>query len=162
MNSTELKELLRESPAFSILSDQELDHLADRFEIVHYTIGEPVVQAGEVADSFFVVYSGRARVIATDRTGEEVTVGTLTRGNSFGEQGLLTNTLRNFTIRATSDLVLLRVAKEDFDQLLRKQPILREYFDKYISEISIRNFLKLCTALTRLSADEIRDLLGSM
>ncbi len=162
MDSTEVKELLRATTAFSILSDEELNYLADRFELVHYTLGQPVVRAGDEADAFFVVYSGRARVIATDNIGEEVTVGTLTRGNSFGEQGLLTNTPRNFTIRAASDLAVLRVDRKDFEYLLRKQPGLREYFDKYISEISIRNFLKLCTALAPLAPHEIRDLLGSM
>ena len=111
---------------------------------------------------FFVVYSGRARAIAIDNTGEEVTIGTLIRGNSFGEQGLLTNTPRTFTIRATTDLAVLRLDKKDFDSLLRKQPMLREYFDKYISETSLRNFLKLCTALAPLSPQEIRDLLGAM
>jgi hypothetical protein len=94
--------------------------------------------------------------------GDEVTVGTLTRGNSFGEQGLLTSSPRNFTIRATSDLALLRLDKKDFESLIGKQPGLREYFSNYISEISIRNFLKLCTAFAPLSPQEIRYLLNSM
>jgi len=162
MNSTELKELLRGTTALSILSDQELDHLADRFELVHYTLGQPVMRAGEEAEALFVVYSGRARVIALDNSGEEVTLETLTRGNTFGEQGLLTNSPRNHTIRAASDMAALRLRKKDFDDLLRKQPTLRKYFDLYVSEISVRNFLKMSTALAPLSPQEIRDLLGSM
>jgi ATP-binding cassette subfamily B protein len=110
----------------------------------------------------YVVYSGRARVIAKNATGEEVTVGALTRGDSFGEQGLLSHEPRAFTVRATSDLALLRLDKTDFESLLKGRPTLREYFDKYISEISIRNFLKLCTVFSPLSAEEIRNLLGSM
>jgi ATP-binding cassette subfamily B protein len=120
------------------------------------------VRAGEEASAFFIVYSGRARAVATDNSGEEVTIGTLTRGNSFGEQGLLTHTHRTFTIRAATDLAVLRVGRKDFDSLLHKHPSLREYFDKYISENSLRNFLKLCTALAPLSSQEIRDLLGAM
>ncbi len=162
MDSTELKELLKGTTAFSILSDRELEQFGERFQLVHYTLGQPVVNAGDDADAFYVVYSGRARVIATNNVGEEVTVGTLTRGNSFGEQGLLTHSPRNFTIRAASDLALLRLDKKDFDSLLGKQPGLREYFDSYISEISIRNFLKLCTAFAPLSPQEMRDLLNSM
>src|SRR5262249_53252991 len=100
MNSTELKELLKQTTAFSILSGQELDELAARLELVHYTLGQTVVRAGEAAEAFFVVYSGRARVIASDITGQEVTVGTLTRGSSFGEQGLLSECARKYTIRA--------------------------------------------------------------
>ena len=162
MNSAELKELLRGTTAFSILADQELDHLTDRFELVHYTLGQTVVSAGDEPNAFFVVYSGRARVIAIAQSGEEVTVATLTRGHSFGEQGLLTNTARKNTIRAAGDLAVLRLAKNDFDDLLEKHPSLREYFDKYISEFSIRNFLKLSTAFAPLSPQEIRDLLGAL
>lgn len=162
MNSTELKELLRATTAFSILSDRELDHLADRFELVHYSLGQNVVRAGDDAEAFFIVYSGRARVIALDQTGQEVTIGNLTRGDSFGEQGLLTTSQRNYTIRASSDLAALRLAKVDFDKLLERHAKIREYFDKYISEISIRNFLKLSTALAPLAPHEIRNLLGSL
>lgn len=162
MNSTELKDLLRATTAFSILSDRELDHLADRFELVHYSLGETVVRAGDDAEAFFIVYSGRARVIALDNTGQEVTVGNLSRGDSFGEQGLLKTAQRNYTIRSSSDLVTLRLAKVDFDELLERHTKVREYFDKYISEISIRNFLKLSTAFAPLSPQEIRNLLGSL
>src|SRR5262245_53317937 len=162
MNSTELKELLRATTAFSILADRELDHLADRFELVHYDLGQDVFGAGSEPEAFFIVYSGRARVIAIDKTGQEVTVGNLTRGDSFGEQGLLTSSQRNYTIRASSDLAVLRLAKLDFDGLLNRHSTVREYFDKYISEISIRNFLKLSTAFAPLSPQEIRNLLGSL
>jgi subfamily B ATP-binding cassette protein HlyB/CyaB len=162
MDATELKGLLKGTTAFAILSDEELERFGERFELVHYTLGQAVVRAGEEADAFYIVYSGRARVIAVNSTGEEVTVGTLTRGNSFGEQGLLTRTPRNFTVRAASDLALLRLSKQDFEHLLDEHPTLREYFDKYISEISIRNFLKLCTVFAPLAPQEIRDLLGSM
>ena len=162
MDSTELKALLKGTTAFSILADRELEQFGERFQLVHYTLGQTVVNAGDEADAFYVVYSGRARVIATNNVGDEVTVGTLTRGNSFGEQGLLTRSPRNFTIRAASDLALLRLDKQDFESLLGHQPGLREYFDSYISEISIRNFLKLCTAFAPLSPQEIRDLLNSM
>lgn len=162
MNSTELKDLLRATTAFSILSDRELDHLAERFELVHFSLGQTVVRAGDDAEAFFIVYSGRARVIALDKTGEEVTVGNLSRGDSFGEQGILTTSQRNYTIRASSDLAALRLAKVDFDELLERHIKVREYFDKYISEISIRNFLKLSTAFAPLSPQEIRNLLGSL
>lgn len=162
MNSTELKELLRATTAFSILSDRESDHLADRFELTHFALGQDIVRAGDDAEAFFIIYSGRARVIAIDKTGQEVTVGTLSRGDSFGEQGLLTRSQRSYTIRASSDLVALRLAKVDFDELLDRHEKVREYFHKYISEISIRNFLKLSTAFAPLSPQEIRNLLGSL
>jgi len=162
MDATELKELLKGTTAFAILSDEELQQFGQRFELAHFTLGQTVVRAGDPSDAFFVVYSGRARVIAINPAGEEVTVGALTRGSSFGEQGLLSHSPRRFTVRAASDLAVLRLNETDFESLLTDHPSLREYFDKYISEISIRNFLKLCTVFSPLSAEEIRTLLGSM
>ena len=162
MDSKDFQAILKETTIFSILSDEELRRLAERLELAHYSLGQPVCRAGEKGDFFFIVYSGRARVIAVDGTAEEVTVGTLTRGNSFGEQGLLNNSPCQFTVRAASDLALLLLAKPDFEKLLDDHPDLRQYFDKYISEISVRNFLKLCTILSPLSPQEIRDLLSSL
>ena len=52
MNSSELKELLRATTAFSILSDRELDHLADRFELVYCALGQDVVRAGSEPEAF--------------------------------------------------------------------------------------------------------------
>ncbi len=162
MDSAELKGLLKETTAFAILADEELKQFNERFELIHYSLGQAVVRAGEEADAFYVVYSGRARVIAVNGAGEEVTVGTLSRGNSFGEQGLLTKEPRRFTVRAASDLALLRLNKKDFDSLLEGHPSLRDYFDNYISDISIRNFLKLCTVFAPLAPQEIRNLLSSL
>jgi ATP-binding cassette, subfamily B, bacterial HlyB/CyaB len=162
MDATELKDLLKGTPAFAILSDDELERFGKHFELVHYTLGQSVVRAAEAADAFYVVYSGRARVIALSANGEEVTVGTLTRGNPFGEQSLLSGSTRRFTVRAASDLALLRLTRKDFEHLLVEHPNLREYFDRYISDLSVRNFLKLCTVFAPLSPPEIRDLLAAM
>jgi ATP-binding cassette subfamily B protein len=158
----EIKELLKGSTAFSIFTDEELKQFTDRFDLRHYTLGQTICRAGDVADAFYIVYSGRARVVAQTDGAEETTVGTLTRGNTFGEQGLMTDSRRHFTVRAASDLALLRLDKEDFERLLRDRPELHDYFTKYISEISIRNFLKLCTVFSTLAPQEIRDLLGTM
>src|SRR6476620_11499738 len=162
MDTTELKGLLKATTALALLSDEEMEQIGPQFELVHYTLGQTVVQADDESDSFYVVYSGRARVIAHSAAGEEVTLGTLTRGNSFGEQGLLSGSTRSFTVRAASDLALLRLARKDFEHLLDEHPNLREYFNNYISDLSVRNFLKLCTVFAPLSPQEVRDLLSAM
>jgi ATP-binding cassette subfamily B protein len=162
MDTTELKRLLKATTALAMLSDEEMEQIGPRFDLVHYTLGQTVLEAADESDSFYVVYSGRARVIAHSTAGEEITLGTLTRGNSFGEQGLLSGSTRSFTVRAASDLVLLRLARSDFEHLLDEHPNLREYFNNYISDLSVRNFLKLCTVFAPLSPQEVRDLLSAL
>ena len=64
MDTTELKGLLKATTALALLSDEEMEQIGPQFELVHYTLGQTVVQAADESDSFYVVYSGRARVIA--------------------------------------------------------------------------------------------------
>src|SRR5690349_10444491 len=121
----EAKGLLRGLPAFSMLFDEELGGLAERLELVHFPLGKIVCRAGDVADALYIVYSGRARVLGAGAGGEEVTVGTLGRGDAFGEQGLLTDSRRHYTVRAADDLALLRLDRADFDRLLAMRPGVR-------------------------------------
>ena len=117
MTASQLRDVLQSASIFAVLSDEEFEELAGAFELASYTLGQTVVRAGDASDSFYVVYSGRARVVA-DKQGEEITLGTLTRGGRFGEQGLMRQTEREFTVRAAGDLVLLRLWKKDFERLL--------------------------------------------
>ena len=64
LDLNELKQLLAETEAFSALSVEELDKCASLLELVHYSLGQLVCQAGDEADAFYIVYSGRARVVA--------------------------------------------------------------------------------------------------
>ena len=160
LDLNELKQLLAETEAFSALSVEELDKCASLLELVHYSLGQLVCQAGDEADAFYIVYSGRARVVAEPEPGQELTVGTLTRGNHFGEQGLLADARRQYSVRAASDLDLLRLSRAGFEQLLETQPELRGYFTNYVSDLAVRNFLKLSQLFAPLTPAEIRGLLG--
>ncbi|NLB94643.1 MAG: cyclic nucleotide-binding domain-containing protein [Armatimonadetes bacterium] len=160
MDLVEIKKLLRETSVFSMLSEEELDDVANRCEEVHFTLGKLVCRAGDEADAFYIVADGRARVVAESDSGPDLTVGMLNRGDHFGEQGLLTTSRRQYTIRAGGDLSLLRLSKTVFEEILEARPALRAYFTKYITETSVRNFLKMCTAFAPMSPAEIRDLLG--
>ena len=150
----ELQQLLAKSEAFAVLTSDELQQCASLLDLVHYALGQQVCQAGDEADAFYLVYSGRARVVAKSEHGEELTVGTLTRGNHFGEQGLLANARRQYTVRAASDLALLRLQRTDFERLLQTHPELRGYFTSYVSELAVRNFLKLSQLFAPLSPAE--------
>ena len=55
----------------------------------HYEFGDVIVRQGEEADAFYILISGRARAVkAQASNGEEVALGTLRPGDSFGEAAL--------------------------------------------------------------------------
>src|SRR5215467_8568409 len=99
MDAAELQEILKNTPMFSLFSADEFQELAAAFESVRYPLGQMVFRAGDPSDAFYVVADGRARVIA-EKGGEEVTVGTLSRGNHLGEHGLINEARREFTVRS--------------------------------------------------------------
>src|SRR5262245_20152159 len=105
MRVADRAQFLRQVTAFSLLDETDLEELAGQLETLHFGVGQVVCRAGEPGDSLYLVYSGRARVLTSAEDGER-TVGTLTRGDHFGEQALLTGGARTFTVRAAEDLVL--------------------------------------------------------
>jgi ATP-binding cassette subfamily B protein len=162
MKNQEIKTLLKEVSLFSILSGEELEHFAGRVEIAHYTLGQPICRAGDQSDALFIVYSGRARVISENTHGQEVTLGTLTRGDFFGEQGLFDEAKIDYSVRAAEDLALLRLGRHEVGRLLASHPNLRNYFDQYANETSIRYFLRRCSIFAPLTPAELRGLLGCL
>lgn len=157
----ELKRLLSGTPFISVLSDQELDSLASTLERVHFRLGQVVYNEGDQGDSFDIVYSGRARVVTKAEDGKELSLGILSPGDHFGEQALLTGEPRQTTVRAAGDLILLRLYKDNFDQLLKNHSDLQHYFSSYISDLALRNFIKQCTVFSPLQPSEMRSFLDA-
>ena len=69
-----------------------------------FKAGEVVVQEGELDDSFFVIVSGEATV----HKGKTL-LGSLKEGDCFGEMGYLNKTKRSATVRAKTDVSVLKV-----------------------------------------------------
>ncbi|MBL8448777.1 MAG: cyclic nucleotide-binding domain-containing protein [Dechloromonas sp.] len=106
----------------SILPAANLYELMLRFERLKVKRGEVLVREGEVGDYYFVIESGRAQVTRAIG-GSQVHVAELKAGQAFGEEALVSGATRNATVTMKRDGVVLRLGKEDFDELL-KEPLL--------------------------------------
>ena len=114
--------LLRSAP-FKELTFEHICRCAAAMSPVAVTAGTDVIKQGAAGDFFYVIEEGSAEVW---RKGEEAGAGAqmvanLKAGSSFGEEALLQETARNATVRMASDGRLLRLAKGDFDRLLKSQ-----------------------------------------
>jgi rhodanese-related sulfurtransferase len=110
--------------AFSALPPAHIDALFDRFDRIKVTMGQQIIREGDPGDYYYVVQSGRA--IVTRRVGgTDVHVAELRPGAAFGEEALVANTNRNASVTMKTDGELLRVAKDDFIELLR-EPLLHQ------------------------------------
>jgi len=118
---------LRDLSILSFLPADVRELVEGSFEEVSFPFGSSIVREGEPADALFILVNGRARVIKRGDGGEEVPLGVLRPGDSFGEMGLLDHATRTATVRATSEVEALRLQRAVFDALLEERPELRHY-----------------------------------
>jgi CRP-like cAMP-binding protein/Zn-dependent protease len=115
----EAAELIDSLPLFEEVTEEVLNDLAGRVRLRSIGSGQPVVRQGDRPDAFYVVRQGLLEVIEEDpERGTERTLGTLGRGESFGELGLLERAPRTATVRAAEPSEVFQVDKGTFDQLL--------------------------------------------
>jgi len=93
-------ELVPEVPLFAGLSDAEAAEIAALFKTRKFAAGDVVIREGSGGAAFYLIDSGEATVTIR---GEQV--GTLGRGDHFGEIALIDEGVRAATVTATSELV---------------------------------------------------------
>jgi CRP-like cAMP-binding protein len=108
---------MRHIMAFKNMPPANIKSLLERMETLLVQEGDAIVQQGEPGDFYYVLTEGTARVTRT------IELAQLEAGNSFGEEALVSGSVRNATVTMTSDGMLMRLSKENFIELL-KDPLL--------------------------------------
>ncbi len=113
-----------------------------RSQSVRFPFGRVVFQQEEAGEAFYIVESGRLRVIKQDANGTSVTVGYLYAGDHFGEGALLSGQGHRATVRAVEDAEVLQVPKDEFFKAVRKSSDVRAYLEEQVACIAYRNFTR--------------------
>jgi hypothetical protein len=111
--------LLKAVPLFSELSGEQMLPLADIVREVHIAQGEQVFAEGDPGDRLYVIVEGQADVVYAGSTRSS-----LKAKDCFGEMALLDQGPRSASVRAGTDLELLAIARDDFQELLDLHPAL--------------------------------------
>jgi len=94
-----------------------------------YRAGEVIIKQGDEGDYFYAIVSGKAAVTReTPLNKDGIRLAELGPGDSFGEEALIAEARRNATVRMLTDGVLVRLAKQDFRDLMN-DPLLH-YVDE--------------------------------
>ncbi|MBL8245731.1 MAG: cyclic nucleotide-binding domain-containing protein, partial [Rhodanobacteraceae bacterium] len=119
-------DLARRSSLLRFVPEAQQAAVLALFDRVEYAFGDEIVAEGDPADAWYIVVSGRARVLRRQPDGEEIMLGRLLPGDEFGEAALHAGGVRNATVRASTTLSALRLARARFAELLRQQPALQQ------------------------------------
>ena len=113
-------EVLSGSPLFEMLSNQELEYVADLSRPRKFQAGQVIFEEGELGDSLFVILQGEVEVVRKDAAGKPAVLAPLTPPQFFGEMSLIDKEYRSATVRARTDCELLNLSAENLTTF-RKQ-----------------------------------------
>src|SRR5215213_3885387 len=160
--SGEYSAVVHDLPLLKFLPPDAREIVANSFVAASFPFGSTIVREGEEADALYVVVDGRARVLKRGDRGEELSLNVLRRGDLFGEMALLERVSRTATVRASSDVEVLRLDRSVFDALVTSRPDLRQYFELQIRHRHLHNFFREFTAFKALPSDALRELLDGL
>ncbi len=116
-------ELLRGVDLFSALDDTQLDVMAAMVIEKSFRKGEIILhEDDDSSQSLFIIAKGEVKVVLTAEDGREAILASLKEGEFFGEMSLLDGEPRSATVRAVEDSRLLTIRREEFLNVMRKQP----------------------------------------
>jgi CRP-like cAMP-binding protein len=92
-------------------------------EVVSFQRGAFVYREGEAADAVYFVLTGEVEVLRTVEK-RMVRLAVVSRGNFFGETGVIRNQPRSITARARTDVTAIRMPRNRFLDMVRTdQPV---------------------------------------
>jgi uncharacterized membrane protein YdbT with pleckstrin-like domain len=130
MSDEMTRRLLKQTTLFAKLKRSDLNEVAKLVKRERYAAESVVCQQGDIGRTAYFVESGVLRVLHINPAGIEQEVAQLKAGDYFGETSLLVGeprdatveVVREITVQVARDAVLLSLTKDDFDQLIEKQP----------------------------------------
>ena len=121
---------------YSIFHDlplQEVETVEAQLRTVEFAEGDVIVRQGAPADKFFIIVDGEVEVVR-ESEGKTRSLGTLSRGQFFGEIAILRDTPRIATVRAVKPTTLFAMEREVFRSVVAQSMGTTGDFDRVIRQ----------------------------
>ena len=116
---------LLQTRSFHRIPPANIQAIFMRMQRVPYMAGDVIIKQGDEGDYFYVIVKGQCVVTReTPLNRDGIKLAELSVGDTFGEEALIAEAKRNATITMQTDGVLMRLAKDDFRELMN-EPLLQ-------------------------------------
>jgi serine phosphatase RsbU (regulator of sigma subunit) len=117
--------LLARIPLFADLPEAELDLLIAMLKVVELKPRDLLFREGDVGEHFYVVADGELEILRAAGQPEELLLNIIHEGQYLGEMSLIMpGGQRTADVRARTNATLLVMSRAEFDDLLRRFPVL--------------------------------------
>lgn len=112
--------ILNEVEHLRELNPQEKIALAEKMDLLRYSAGQAVFNYGDPGNAMYIVRSGEVEIYVKNDQGEKIVLETSQAGDLFGEVAVLDGGPRTAWVVALSDVELLRLDREHFEDYVRQ------------------------------------------
>jgi len=119
-------EILQSIDLFKMLTEAERHELAEHLRQAPFSSGRFLTKEGEAGDWLYIIVSGQADVVVTNKEKQTSIVAQLRPGQICGEWSLMTGEPRHATIVARNEMLCYRLDAAPFKAVLNKRPALAE------------------------------------
>ncbi len=109
-------------PVFAALDEAKAKTLFKEVQRRPFPKNSFVIHSGDQSDWFYLILSGRVKIVIPDQEGKEVILSILGPGDHFGEFSLIDGKPRSASVVTMEESTLLLVSKERFRECLDNNP----------------------------------------
>lgn len=102
------------------LGDKEKAALAEKIDLLQYAEGQAIFSFGDPGHALYIIRAGEVEIFVTNDQGEKIVLETAKPGDIFGEISLLDDGPRTASVSAISDVEVLRLDREHFEDYVRQ------------------------------------------
>ena len=120
--SDAVESVLRRTPLFASLTDDETQALRRRVSSKHYDRGELLFSEGDACGGLFIVGKGKIRIFKLSPSGREQTLAMEGPGSSFAELPVFDGGNYPASAAASEDAEVLFISRKNFQDFCREHP----------------------------------------
>lgn len=118
-NDNERRTLLENSRLFGSFAPEVIDAIVPLLTPCSFAVDNLICLKGDESDCLYIVREGEVEISVSSSDGKIILLGILSRGDVFGEVGLLDKESRTANVTARTAVTLYRLTSQDFDKVTR-------------------------------------------
>ena len=142
--------VLRRIPLFAKVEPSKLKLLAFTSQRMVFSKGQELFHQGDPGDAAYVIIEGSADVLV-DAPGGQISVARVERNAIVGDIAILCDVSRTATIKALSEVLTLKILKEQFLELIAGFPEIAIEIMRVLADRLSKTTAELTTARNKLN-----------
>ncbi len=118
---------IRQLPKFATMPWQNLQWIAEAFQLMRVEPGEVIFAQGEETTGMYLFISGKAQLIRTDENGQSQVLGVVGTNQYLNEAALYSPGVETATLRVTEPAQVLYLSRTSLLNMLTHHPEIQEY-----------------------------------